>query len=224
MEYKYENKQEKNMRTIFFSIMIICYLVIPIDCYGFENSSFWIKSGINSGLISNPKDQYSAYSYPLGFNLGFSADTKILENLFITNSIHYKNKKAKSYVDIPTGCAPITLKYNSQYIRFSSLIGINIHNQINLLIGYDIGRLIDLNMTFIGCTVDKLKPIKPPKFDNVLCFGVEKKLNIKQQHFKIDLKYFYGLNKYKLKYVNLPENSRHNGLQLEIGYRLHLKQ
>ena len=218
-------KITKNIGKRFCIIIFTIIMILPKDIFCSQKFSPTIKFGVNSNLITDPKNCYNDYSYPLGFSFGVSIDKKIVNKLFISNSIYFNNKKAKSHIDILSGCSPIILDYDSQYIRFSSEIGINIYNNLNLLLGYDIGRLINLKMLIKACGEDKFKPIDHSKYDNILSIGIRKDLDMKTQKFIVELKYLYGLNKYDYhsNIGRLPYNSRHHGLELKVGYKLNFK-
>lgn len=213
------------MKNIFIYLVLFISIVInPIKCSGFGDLSYWIKAGINSNYITSPRDQYYDHSFPIGYSLGFSIDKKIIDNISISNTVYCTNVNAKSYIDIPSCCAPNILVYNTKYFRFSSVINIEYLGVGYLLFGYDIGRLLDIDLEVYNYESgrDNFKLLETPKFDNILCFGVGRNLKFKEQFYKIEMEYFYGLKKHNYKSIvgNLPEKARNNIIQLKISYRI----
>ncbi len=214
------------MNRIVKNTIIISFLlfIFPIKVFSSQYLSPLLKFGINGNRISNTSGDYYDYSYPLGYSIGMSIETKIVRSIYISNSFYYKNKQSKSYFSALSPFNPLQYKYNSHYIRFSSIIGIKIHDIADLLIGYDIGRKLKVNMNVKGSEGlnEDFEPIDHPKFDNVLCIGFAKDFKFKRQNYKIELKYLYGLNKYDYRsdLGSLPNPTRNHGLQLEFGYRI----
>jgi hypothetical protein len=116
------------------------------------------------------------------------------------------------------------IDYTSNYIRFSSMLGIKVFNSINLLVGIDVGRKINVNIDIRskGEHCWCLKPNYIPNFDYAICYGIGKYINIRKMNYIIELKYLYGLTEYKFcsdEEGCIPNPTKNQGMQLELGYK-----
>jgi len=193
----------------------------PNKVLGSKYFSPSFKIGINANRFSNDSKSYDEFSYPLGYLVGLSNETKISNQVYISNSLYYKCKQSKSHADVLSGGGGIDYKYTSKYIRFSNIFGFKIINIADLLIGYDIGKMltVDIDIKEVRNKYEKFEK-NHPKFDSALCFGLGKDLIIRNHEYKIELKYLYGLSEYKYHcdLGTLPHPVRHHGLHIELGY------
>ncbi|NPE27325.1 hypothetical protein HNV12_04970 [Methanococcoides sp. SA1] len=195
----------------------------PNKVLGSKYFSPSIKIGINANRFSNDSKSYDEYSYPLGYLVGLSNETKISNQVYISNSLYYKYKQSISHVHIVAGGGGnvFDYKYTSNYIRFSPIIGFRIFDNTAILIGYDIGKMltVDIDMEDVRNNYENFQK-NHPDFDSALCFGVAKDLKIRNNNYKIELRYLYGLTEYKYHcdLGTLPHPVRHHGFHIELGY------
>jgi len=209
-------------------ILILCFLfILRLDSFG---SSIWspsviIGTGITKIDLSEPDNQfyYFDYSYPFGYLLGFENKINATNRIYISNSIYFKNEKAKMYFIPGARVKSPFLEYSSHYIRFSSLLGFEIINKIDFLIGYDIGKRNNITIKIFdhdGNHSERLKLSNLPKYDNSLCTGIRRNFIIKNRKYHIDIKYLFGLTEYKFgskKMGWIANPTKNMNLQLEIG-------
>jgi len=174
-------------------------------------------------MKSDRLHSYFDYSYPLGYSISVGNDNKIIRNLYLSSNLYFKHNKAKMYYNSAGGNAPY-VDYTSNYIRLSSLLGIKIFNSVDLLVGIDIGRRINVNIDIQseGENCWHLKPDYIPNFDYALCYGIGKHIKIGNMNYIIEMEYFDGLTEYKFcsdEEGCIPNPTKNQGLQLELGYR-----
>jgi hypothetical protein len=208
------------------SIIVFLYIFPSKSiCQSFWSPSIIIGSGITKIDLSESNSQfnYFDYSYPMGYLIGFENKINIIKKFYLSNSLYFKNERAKSYFTPGAAVLSPFLKYSSYYLRLSSLLGIETLKEIDILFGIDIGKKNNITIKMYdhnGKYSERLKLSELPKYDASLCIGLRKNLKIKKQKYHIDLKYLYGLTEYKLgsKEVGyIPNPTKNMSLQFEFG-------
>jgi hypothetical protein len=119
------------------------------------------------------------------------------------------------------------LLYRTEYIRISTLLGIEYLQFSDILIGFDFGKL--LRADYIISNYKKLKPNNTdefeitetvPNFDVSLCVGISKIFRINKLKFVTEMKYFAGLKKYKYfsPIGGIRQKFRNHNLDFDIGF------
>lgn len=225
---KKENKIAKLSIRYTYLVISMALFFSKISAATYFSPSIIVGTNINKiyGADKYSKSDFTDYSYPIGFVFGISNENKICQNLYISNDLCFENRKSKMFFRPAASVLWPYLKYNANYITLSSSLGLTITNIVDVLVGIDMGRLINYRIDVYdhdGSSIEKFKVGNFPNYDISLCLGIKKDISVRKQTYSITLKYLYGLKKYKLcsKRVGcLPNPTKNYGFQLNFGHAL----
>ena len=216
-------------RKSVISIYFLFILFIPVRVY----CSDWFNPAIKLGINFN-KSQYKTnncineYYYPPGISIGISNKIRLNQPFYISNDCYYKYKQSKMHVNFATPEWNFLL-YRTEYIRISTLLGIEYLQFSDILIGFDFGKL--LRADYIISNYKKLKPNNTdefeitetvPNFDASFCLGVSKDFKINTIRLLTEIKYLVGIKRYKYfsQLGGIRQKFRNHNLDCSIGFIL----
>ena len=194
--------------------------------------SDWFSPAIKFGMNFN-RSQYSKehvpekYFYPPGFNIGISNRIKLNQMFYISNDLYYKYKKSKMHFYFPGGEKYIM--FGTDYIRLSALLGMKHLKYVDILMGFDFGKIIQADFVVSNknnlSSYDKFKfeiTNKVPSFDPSFCLGVRERFNLVKLKFIAEILYSIGLRKYKYvsPAVRINDKFRNHSINIIFGVQL----